>query len=100
MRAVEVRVRKTIHKEVTVHVNQLIRFITRLFSIMTYNTIMTYTYNGRCQGKSRFLYQPPCNLSTPAYSVAKRRQRLWLTISLLINTTNAGNEKIVKRHTV
>ena len=31
------------------------------------------------------------NLSTPVYSVAKRRQLLWRTISLLINTTNAKN---------
>ena len=33
-------------------------------------------------------------------SVAKRRQRLWQTICLLINTTNAGNKEIVKWHTV
>ena len=39
------------------------------------------------------------NLSTPAYSVAKRRQRLWQTISLLINATN-DNKYIGKRHTV
>ena len=40
------------------------------------------------------------NFSTPASSVAKRRQRLWRTISLLINPTNAGNKLIVKRHTM
>ena len=32
------------------------------------------------------------NFSNPASSVAKRRQRLWGTITLLINTTNAGDK--------
>ena len=36
-------------------------------------------------------YQPPTD------SDAKRRQCLWWTISLLINTTNAGYKSIVKR---
>ena len=56
-----------------------------------FNNDRCYGYNDRCQGKSRFV-STPFNLSTPASSVAKRRQRLWWTISLLINTTNAGNK--------
>ena len=38
------------------------------------------------------------NLSTPAYSVAKRRQRLWQTISLLINATN--DNKYIEKYTL
>ena len=62
----------------------------------------------RCQGKWIFclwftsfvsLRKYSVNLSNPAYSVAKQRQHLWRTITLLISTTN-GNKSIVKRHTV
>ena len=38
------------------------------------------------------------NLLTPAYSVSKRRQRLWRTFSLLINATN--DNKYIGKDTV
>ena len=55
--------------------------------------------SSQCRGTLRSLAWVVVR-STPASSVAKRRQRLWRTISLLINTTNAGNKYIVKRHTM
>ena len=59
--------------------------------------------NDRCQGKQNdflplvSLRKKSGNLSTPAYSVAKHRQHLWRTISLLINAMNAGNKYIVNK---
>ena len=43
--------------------------------------------------------QQSSNLLTPAYSVAKRRQRRWQTISLLIKATN-DNKYIVNKATL
>ena len=78
---------------------QLFLFITRLFS-MQWNAHVHHI--DRCQGKLFFLplIHVICitlqsgNFSTPAYSVAKRRQRLWRTISLLINATNDNKYRI------
>ena len=58
--------------------------------------MLTSSIFDRCQGKFIFLplihvisITPQSgNLSTPASSVAKQRQRLWPTISLLTNTTS------------
>ena len=59
-----------------------------------FNNDRCYAYNDRCQGKSCLSYHSASSPVTypPAYSVAKRWQRLRRTISLLINTTNAGEK--------
>ena len=56
-------------------------------------SIMTVAYNERWFVFTSLVSLPqwPGNLSTPADLFAKRRQRLWRTVSLLINTTNAGS---------